>query len=145
MKDLLQPAINIADKLPVIVGIGIIISILDIVIISSLTNSSNGFSITSIFVIAIVFLLSLIVFIAACFVVISRAMIKLTDDGITQMRIRDSLFLHWDEIQEIETRFGVRLLKSSSQSMEIYLEDFKDPDRLIEYIDSRVPATIIRS
>jgi hypothetical protein len=145
MSNSMQPSINIAAKVPVLAGLVAILFIIDIGLISQLTSLVGGLSISEVFIITVVVVLSILVFILACIALFSHARIELAENGISQWRMTNRVFLRWDEIREIETRLGIRILKSPKDVIEIHLDDFKQPGELIDYIDSRVSPNIARN
>lgn len=145
MSKLGRPSIDIKGRIPMFGIIGIFIFLGCIAFISNLTNTSDGLSILDIFTTIIIILISILFFISLCLLIIGRAFIQITDDAISQWRFTKTISIGWDEIQEFETIFGARLVKSSGRVIEIYLEDFSDPTKVIEEIESRLPANVIRT
>jgi hypothetical protein len=139
--DTIQPRINFGSKIAPLTGCGILIFISTLIIITNTTSFHDNLSLVEIFIIIGIILLASLLFVALSLLFIGRAMITLTNNDITQWGFPRSISIPWEDVQEFDSLLGIRIIKSSNKTIQIYLEDFQDPDKFLSEVEARIPST----
>jgi hypothetical protein len=136
---------NFGRKTTVIMILGIIILTTAIMVARDIlfVNIGDGISFDELINILTLGVISFLTYVILSLLIISRSMIRLTNEGVWQFQFLRPIFIRWNDVQKVEARLGVRIIISHRGVIQVYLEDFKEPDKLVAEIEIRVPPSAL--
>jgi len=135
---------NIGKKIFMLVVLGIMSFVVVFMITDILfVNIVNGDFILELVNIMIIGVISLSIYLFLCLLILSSSFTRLTEEGIWQFQLIRPVFIRWGDIQKIEARLGTRMIVSTQSVIQINLEDFKEPHKLVAAIEARVPSSAL--
>ena len=140
--DQIQPSIRFAPKMRMFFAFGIVAFIIGTGIISETTSIADGLDLREAFIVLATTLFFVSLLALGFTLLMSRAKLILTDEGILQQNLIQPVFIKWDEVKEFESRLGIRILRASNKAIQIFLEDFKDPNNVLTEIEAKLPSSV---
>lgn len=108
-----------------------------------LINFADGLSFGESIYVVVIGVVTLIVYLFLCSLILSSSLTRLSEEGIWQFQVIRPVFIPWRDIQKLEAELGMRILTSPQGVIQIYLDDFKEPHKLVAAIEARVPSSAL--